>query len=131
MPNIDEQMERLNRPNPLDAVPDTEDSEHDCKEQVSATMRAFKEAARNERQTFDDNVNPNFYICMVFQSATQREEFLNQAGWPHDESVYVDGNAVARKMGVELTPAKVKFNTGEREKSMVQIGIIPPAKRRK
>ncbi len=124
LPNLDSELNRMNQKNPMDDVPDTDDAEKDCKGMMSAALKAFKEQAKNEAKVFQDNTDTEYWFCVCFQNREQKEAFLKATQWIEHEDKYLDGQYVAKKLGVKLPVAKRKFNTGEVEKSMVSLGTI-------
>ena len=124
LPDIDRALSDMDMVNPLDAVPDTDDSEADNKNVMSAALAAFKAQAKNETKTFQDNTETEYWFCVCFQNREQKEEFLKKAGWFNHGDKYLDGQFVAKKMGIEIPEVTRKFNTGEVEKSMVAIGTF-------
>jgi hypothetical protein len=127
---LDKALHDLSNPvaNPLDAVPDTDDAEKDCKGVMSAALSAFKQQAKNEAKIFKDNTDTEFWFAVCFQNREQKDAFLTALDLIQHGDKYLDGQYVAKKLGVELPVVKRKFNTGEVEKSMVAIGTIPPKK---
>ncbi len=124
MPDMDAELARMDRENPLDAVPETDDSEHDTKQVVSAALAAFKNQAANEAKIFQDNTDTEYWFAVCFQNRDQKEAFLKAVKWGADDK-YLDGQKVAKAMGIALPDGKRKFNTGEKNRSMTEIGIIP------
>lgn len=125
LPDLDAEMEKLNRVNPMDEVPETGDAEKDCKGMMSAALVAFKAGAKNEAKTFKDNTDTEYWFSVCFQSREQKDAFLKAMDWMNHGDKYLDGKFVAKRLGVELPEVKRKFNTGEVEKSMVALGTIP------
>ncbi|HZV34089.1 MAG TPA: hypothetical protein VFB72_05885 [Verrucomicrobiae bacterium] len=130
LPDIDREIERMNQKNPMDEVPDTDNAEKDCNGMMSAALKAFKEQARNEEKVFKDNTETEYWFCVCFQSREQKEVFLKAMAWFEHGDKYLDGQFVAKKLGVKLPEVNRKFNKGEVEKSMVNIGIIPAKKKK-
>lgn len=97
--------------------------EDDCKKELSATLKAFKAAAQNEQKVFQDNTDSEYWFCVCFQNRDQKEAFLKALAWFNHGDKYLDGQWVAKKMGVELPPANQRFIKQEREKRMA--GELP------
>jgi len=125
LPDLDAELGKLDRVNPMDAVPETGDAEKDCKGMMSAALVAFKKAATGEAQTFKDNTDTEYWFAVCFQSREQKDAFLKAMDWANHGDKYLDGKFVAKRLGVELPTITRKFNTGETEKSMVGMGTIP------
>lgn len=130
LPDFDKQMHAMEHPakNPMDEVPDTDDAEKDTKGMMSAALAAFKSQAKNEEKIFKDNTDTEFWFAVCFQNREQKEAFLKALDLISHGDKYLDGQFVAKKLGVELPPVVRKFNKGEVEKSMVGLGIIPTKK---
>lgn len=130
LPDLDKELERMENPvpNPMDAVPDTDDSEKDCKAMTSVASQAFKAKAKNEAKIFKDNTDTEYWFAVCFQSREQKDAFLEALDLKNHGDKYLDGQFVAKKLGVTLPVVKRKFNTGEVEKSMVALGTIPAKK---
>jgi hypothetical protein len=63
---------------------------------------AAREASRERGQ---DKGEVNFWVCLVFQSYEQKHEFLNQVkDVPTQYGMYVDGEALARAVGLPVAP---------------------------
>lgn len=133
LPDFDKVMGEMENPvpNPLDAVPDTDDAENDTKGMMSAALAAFKTQAKNEEKVFKDNTDTEYWFAVCFQNREQKEAFLTATGLIGHGDKYLDGQYVAKKLGVTLPVVNRKFNTGEVNKSMVAIGTIPAKKKPK
>lgn len=58
------------------------------------------------RQQYMDEVDSEFWVALVFQSAEQKHAFVESTGWePLDEATrYVSGTKVAGRLGIQLPP---------------------------
>lgn len=109
---------------PLKEVKYDKGLEADAKEEMSQLLKSFKDQARNEQSTFEDNTDSEFWCTLVFQNRDQKEAFLKAVGWFKHGDKYLDGKWVARKMGVTLPGAAPTFNTGEREKKFAALPAV-------
>ena len=78
-------------------------------EEVSATLSAFKTRAKNEASEKVQNTNSEYWFAVYFADEAQRNEFLkkvNAMQLLNDQ--YINGEALAKKLGVEITPKKIK-----------------------
>ena len=102
----------LNQPAPEDLMADYEytgDVEVDSKAEMSAVLAGFvarhkAEAARREKAT-----DSEYWFCVCFQSRSQVEEFLQKSGWAPATEKYLDGQKLARKLGVDIAPDTLPF----------------------
>lgn len=74
--------------------------EHELSEAL-LRIKAEKAARREQYRVITD---PNFFLVVCFQSAVQRDEFMEKAGWTDLGFPYVDGLRLARQMGVDVQP---------------------------
>lgn len=49
--------------------------------------------------------NYDFFLCVVFISQEQRDEFVRRTGWDDHGGRYVNGVSLAKAMGIELPPS--------------------------
>jgi len=91
--------------NPLDAVATTGTLEVDAEAEVSAILTAFKDRREEEIRRQRDQLDPEFWVCMVFWSRRDCEEFITKVGVGKHTQKYLDGYEVAQKFGfnVEMT----------------------------
>lgn len=109
-------------PSPLDKLPANQGLEADCQAEGEAILEHMapreKQAAHMGMMTDSD-----YYVCVCFASAEQKEAFLAAAKWREDweEKImghaYIDGVEIAKKMGIELpAPGKLMTPKGARGK---------------
>ena len=71
----------------------------------SPKLAAFIEAREKSRARGDDKADCCFYVCLVFQSTGQKQEFLDQVSEvPTLYGMYVDGQTLAQRIGLPVTP---------------------------
>ena len=78
-------------------------------EEISETLSAFKSRAKDEESKKSNNTNSDFWFAVYFADEGQRNEFLkkiNSMGLLNDQ--YINGEEFAKKLGIELTPKKIK-----------------------
>ena len=83
------------------------------KEELSELLKKFKAQSKEERKTFIENVDSEYWVAICFQSREQKDEFLVQAGLAQYGDKYLDGMDVAEHMGIHishLTPKIRKTN---------------------
>lgn len=78
--------------------------EKDAKSEMSALLKGFKDRAAREKKRMDLVLDSEYWVCLVFQTREQKEEFLTKAEIDMDVEGdrYVDGRVVAQKLGIEL-----------------------------
>lgn len=79
--------------------------ERDTEEEVSETLRQFKEGVKAENALRDDNIDPNFYSVLIFNNHRQREAFFRGVGVKCNERTnlkFINGVKLAEAMGIEL-----------------------------
>lgn len=84
-------------------------AEQIASEEISETLSAFKKRANTEASEKSSNTNSEFWFAVYFADEAQRNQFLRKIdgmGLLNDQ--YINGEALAKKLGVELTPKKIK-----------------------
>lgn len=90
--------------NPLDAVAYPGDVEGNATAEINAALAAIRAEKRARRDAFRTMVDPNFWVCLVFQNTDQKEEFLRKVGWDDLGMKYIDGLRVAERLKVDVKP---------------------------
>lgn len=80
----------------------TGNAEKDSAAEMSAVLRGFKERAKAEGLRRKKATESGYWLCLCFQSQEQVDEFLRNSKWGNTR--YLDGQKVAKKLGVEITP---------------------------
>jgi hypothetical protein len=96
---------------PLAEVNYTGNFEEDAKTEMSATLAAFMARRTAEAKRFELATDTEYWFCVCFQTREQKDHFLQAVEWFIHGDKYLDGAFVAAKMGVELPPAEVPYNT--------------------
>lgn len=82
------------------------DFETASKEAVEKLDNDFTRDAKREASRFQDNTDTEFWAAIYFQSRAQKEAFLKAIGVDtEEEDKYIDGNKLAKTMGIELPPS--------------------------
>ena len=65
----------------------------------------FADDVKKVRQQMFDITDTEYWVCVVFQSREQKNEFLEKSGWAAKDlgDKYIDGMLLAYTMDVELT----------------------------
>lgn len=72
--------------------------------ELSEALQRIKAEKAARREQYRVLTDPNFYLVVCFQSAVQRDEFMEKAGWTDLGFPYVDGLRLARQLGVDVQP---------------------------
>lgn len=78
----------------------------------------FSKKAKAENDLFKDNTDANYFTVVTFNNSGQLDEFLNKVGLTPSDKQYIDGIALARKLGIEITtpnkqaPGSFRVNHG-------------------
>lgn len=113
------ELTRMTRKAPaLVQMPDPSgDIEVDSLADLDAVQRGFRERAKNEDKRFELVVDSEYWFAVCFQSRAQKERFLMAMKWIELGDKYLDGQEVARLMGVDLPAEQVPFqSTGKIDK---------------
>lgn len=90
--------------NPLDGIEYPGDVEGNASTEVSEILSRIKEEKAKAREQYRVTTDVNFYCCLCFQSESQKDEFLEKAGWKHLGAKFLDGVAVAKLLDVDVRP---------------------------
>ncbi|WP_018629206.1 hypothetical protein [Niabella aurantiaca] len=77
----------------------------------------YSAKAKAERDKFKDNVDANYFTVVTFNNSKQLTEFFNKLGINPSDKQYIDGKALAKKLGIEITtpdknpPGSFKVNS--------------------
>lgn len=70
----------------------------------SEALQKFIDAREKGRAKFNDAVDVNFWVCLVFQSSEQKKEFLDKIpGVAVKYGMYADGQQFSSACGIEIT----------------------------
>jgi hypothetical protein len=72
--------------------------------EVSELLKTFKTRKLQEKKTFEENVDSEYWIAICFHSRAQKEQFLEKTGLLNLGDKYLDGVDVALELGVSLDP---------------------------
>lgn len=96
-------------PGGMDGLPDNpgETPEDVAGAETAAMMQMIRENRKNNAERFRDIEAGEFWFCVCFQSRSQKEAFLQDAGWQEMGDKYLDGLEVARRIGVKVEPIQL------------------------
>jgi hypothetical protein len=103
------------------------DVEKEDAEEASGVLKQLKQT----RQAILDSNQMGFWWPLVFVTQKQADEFVRRARWGKavvqgQFGVYIDGNQLAKILGIDLTPASIRFRDDEQDRRLIEeVGIIP------
>ena len=86
-------------------------NEEATNQEISATLAAFKARAQAEQDRFALVTDSEYWVAACFQTREQKEAFLAGVKLLQHGDKYLDGRLLAQRMGIELPPASVPYNT--------------------
>lgn len=91
----------------------TGDPEVDSVADLTALEDGWRKKIGAEGKRFELATDSEYWACVCFQTREQKEAFLSAINvlWMGDK--YIDGQAVAEKLGISLPPADVPYNASE------------------
>lgn len=103
-------------PNPLDPIEplnldyDALTNEEVAVKETSAVLEAFKARAKAEQARFALATDSEYWVGVCFQTREQKEHWLAAVKLLQQGDKYIDGQLLAKRMGVELPSAEVPYN---------------------
>jgi hypothetical protein len=110
---------------PLNALEPGDDIQKDAEKELTEIQKAFRKDAKRFRDDFESMTDPEFWCAFVFQNREQKEAFLKALGLLTHGDKYLDGQFVARKLGITLPEASQKFYTARPSKHAAALPVIP------
>lgn len=89
--------------NLLDDLAVLDGIQENVNQEMSAILKAIIERKRAQAERFRITDDPEYFLCLCFQSRDQKDEFVQAAGWADFGYKYINGLDVARKLGVSVT----------------------------
>ena len=83
-------------------------------QEISAVLAAFKLRAKNEQERFLIATDSEYWVGVCFQTRAQKEAFLEGVNLLQHGDKYLDGELLARRMGIALPAADVPYNVSAR-----------------
>ncbi len=93
----------------VDMPEPTGDAEVDSFADLDAVQAGFRRRAKDESARFNEVTDSEYWFAVCFKTRAQREAFLAAIKQSPDGK-YLDGEAIARALGIELPEADVKFH---------------------
>lgn len=93
------------------------DPEKDSEADLSELQAGFRKRAKDEGRRFEQATDTEYWACLCFQTREQKEAFLKALNLLAIGDKYLDGQEVAKVLGVELPSADVPYNTSSKKDS--------------
>jgi len=87
---------------PLAGIEYPGDIQGDANAEISEILRQIIDRKKAQAERFRITDDPEYFICICFQSRDQKADFLQKVGWIDQGDKYINGLEVARRMGVKL-----------------------------
>ena len=101
-------------PHYYDTPKETGDAEVDSAADLNAVQAGFRKRAKDEGKRFESATDTEYWACLCFQTREQKESFLKALNLLHIGDKYLDGQEVAKVLGVQLPGADVPYNTSSK-----------------
>jgi len=99
---IAEMLAALAKDQPIECEPESATEELEDRSQA---LQDFIKKRQDSSKRGYDKADPNYWVCLVFQSWEQKQEFLfNIEDVPVLYGMYADGQTLASRVGIEVTP---------------------------
>lgn len=92
----------------------TGNAEADSAADLDELQAGFRKRAKDEGKRFEQATDTEYWACLCFQTREQKEAFLKALNLLAIGDKYLDGQEVARVLGVELPCADVPYNTSSK-----------------
>ena len=90
------------KPTGLISLPKAKDLESGATQELTEIQRQFRSDRNRETSNKDAVTTSRHYLCVCFGTQARRDAFLSASGWSGEHSTFIDGEALARSMGIEL-----------------------------
>ena len=109
-------------------VPDADEHPTTLAEnETSAILETIRREKKMRRDAYRIMTDTNYYTVIVFQCESQRDEFLQKAGWDHLGTKYLDGLAVANLLGIDIVPINLpRTSTRPAPKTLANYEFVLP-----
>lgn len=93
-------------PNPMAGIEYGDDLETDTAKEISAVAKGFRDRAARDQERYLLAVDTEFWFAVCFHTRAEKDLFLARAGLDGLGDKYLDGPALARRLGIDLSPTK-------------------------
>lgn len=101
------------------------DIEHDDKMESGAVLNLLKKVDEEANRVMGNG----YWGAIVFPDEATYQAFLIATGWDEytEEGAYIDGLAVAKKLGIQLAVPPIRFKSRRVDKRLlVEVGVYKP-----
>ena len=88
---------------------------------IAEEFAAIHEGRRKQAVSIELANDTEYWFAMYFQTRDQKEAFLKAMGWFERGDKYLDGTAVAKKLGIELPPRPAPYKVGRLDKKLFDL----------
>lgn len=100
---------KLGVPKLYDTPNQTGNPEIDSKADLDEVQASFRKRIKMENARFQNTTDSEYWFAMCFQTREQKEAFLKAMDLFLIGDKYLDGVEVAKKLGIDIPPASVKY----------------------
>jgi hypothetical protein len=108
----------VRRPATAAASADLEEASTKALDQLQSD---FQKRAKEEERRYADATDSEYWVAFCFQTREQKEEFLQKLGLLDLGDKYLDGRAVAEKLGVTLVSREPKWSNGKKNSRLTEL----------
>jgi hypothetical protein len=85
-------------------------------EELDAVAKGFRDRRDREAERYELATNSDYWMCLCFSTQAQRTAFLTGTGWRDLGIRFLDGRALAKRLGIDL-PADPEWPNSRRDSS--------------
>ncbi len=97
-------------------------------QEISEVLKAFKQRAATEQARFEAATDSEFWLGVCFQTRAQKEAFLQGVNMLQHGDKYIDGELLAKRMGIPLPDADVPYNVSARPDKKLAAMVLEDGK---
>jgi hypothetical protein len=90
------------KPTGLISLPKAKDLESGATQELTEMQKQFRIDRNREVSNKEAVTTSRHFLCVCFGTQERRDAFLSASGWSGEHSTFVDGEALAKSMGIEL-----------------------------
>ena len=85
-------------------------------------LQDFKQHREMAREALEEMTDASYYLGVVFQSESQKREFLEKSGLASD-GMFASGLALAESMGIDLERIEFRFPEARLDRTLVEMAM--------
>jgi hypothetical protein len=101
-------------PDPVKDTAPTDNPQEDVKAELDQVSTGFRERMKEEAARAKSATDGSYYFVACFESGEQATAFLTGVGMDAGGDLFVDGRALADRMGIKLPASNLRFNPGRK-----------------